>query len=331
MRDVRTALLLMSKYKFDIIFCDYLLDQKEDQNVDQNATNSDKYDFSIQLFEFLLKNHQNELLKQLCRDVLDNRGPLGKYWIMPITEFNEEFIKALDKHHINLIDYRWNINKSADPITTPKDFLYHLNRFIELQLRSCVFTMDRLLTFLLYTCQDLKALEAPEVKFDDFQSFMGSEYATLMQRYGNRLPIKRDAQIEIGKTNTYKSVFATYIWHKFYAHNNFANEIELYRLMHRFYHQAAVMYNDRNGCQRLNEAFEHLCFFIYTNRAVQQELEKEEEPGKNNKKNNKLMELMGYLKPQDKQEQTENKGLPYLKEIIEKYTRYGIEELINNK
>ena len=79
MRDVRTALLLMSKYKFDIIFCDYLLDKKD--------ANSEEHEFSIQLFEFLMKKHQNnKLLNQLCRDVLDNRGPLGKYWIMPITD-----------------------------------------------------------------------------------------------------------------------------------------------------------------------------------------------------------------------------------------------------
>lgn len=316
-RDVRTALLLMSKYKFDMIFCDYLLDKKD--------KNKDERDFSKQLFEFLSHDYKKDienagfkfdeepstqeekkkwarlkLLHQLRREVLDNRGPLGKFWIMPITEFNQTFIQDLYSiSRINLIDNKWNISKSADPITTPWQFLDHLNQFIELQLRSCVFTMDKLLTFLLYTCQDLETLfenNANNIKFDDFQSFIGSEYATLMHLYGNSLPIKRDAQI--GNTSPYKSVFATYIWKNFYANKKFVNEIELYRLMHRFYHQAAVMYNDRNGCQRLNEAFEHLCFFIRTNIIVRQKLDEE------------FKEL-----------KEKTKGLSFLKEVIEKCTR----------
>lgn len=275
-RDVRTALVLLSKYKFDMVFCDYLLDNKNDR--------SDEREYVNQLFDFLSHEYRKEkgslnFWDNFRHSVLDNRGPLGKYWIMPITGFNQTFIHDLYRNHFNLIDYRWNISNGADPITTPWQFLYHLNRFVELQLRSCVFTMEQLLTFLLYTCQDLKALEntkGGKVSFDDFQSFMGSEYSTLMQLYGNKLPIKRDAVIdgtnEDDKAN--KSVFATYIWNKFYANSDYVNEIELHRLMHRFYHQASVMYNDRNGIQRLNEAFENLYFFIHTNAKVKDEISK---------------------------------------------------------
>ena len=49
-RDVRTALLLMSRYKFDMIFCDYLLDKK--------AENSEERDYIKQLFEFLSHNYK---------------------------------------------------------------------------------------------------------------------------------------------------------------------------------------------------------------------------------------------------------------------------------
>lgn len=280
-RDVRTALLLLSKFKFDMVFSDYLLDKKD--------KSPEERDYANQLFEFLsyeyggdIKNEQDETLKQRLmaleqfrHDVIDNRGPLNKLWVLPITGFNQTFIQDLYRNQINLIDYKWNISNGADPITTPWQFLYHLNMFVELQLRHCVFKMEQLLTFLLYTCEDLKTLndKRDETTFDDFQSLMGSEYATLMQLYGNKLPIKRDAVTEATqeKDTFDKSVFATYIWKHFYSNNKYVNELELCRLMQRFYHQASTMYNDRNGCQRLNEAFENLCFLIRTNKAVKKE------------------------------------------------------------
>jgi hypothetical protein len=315
-RDVRTALLLMSKFKFDIIFCDYLLDHKDNY--------SDERDYATQLFEFLSHEYKDDIfaetnpnkrnrlqvLNQFRHDVLDNRGPLGKYWIIPITGFNQTFIQDLYRKRIDLIDYKWNISNGADPITTPWQFLYHLNKFVELQLHACVFKMEQLLTFLLYSCEDLKILDDKFNKksdFSAFQSFMGSEYATLMQLYGNKLPIKRDAKID-KEDSADKSVFATYIWDNFYADKKFVNEIELCRLMQRFYHQAATMFNDRNGCQRLNEAFENLCFFINTNGEV--------------KKRGKT--LLQELKK-------EHTGLPFLKEIIEKSTRNENKEDEKNK
>lgn len=321
-RDVRTALLLMSKFKFDMVFCDYLLDYKEGD--------SGSRDYATQLFEFLSHNYKKdiekekkqkpqdeakikrlEVLEQLRHDVLDNRGPLGKFWIMPITGFNQTFIQDLHRSQINLIDYRWNINNGADPITTPWQFLYHLNKFIELQLRSCVYTMEQLLTFLLYTCQDLNTIEETvkvkdkeekKVDFDDFQSFMGSEYTTLIQLYGNKYPIKRDAVIEDDDKNAqYKSVFTTYVWNNFYANKErkFVNEIELYRLMHRFYHRATVMYNDQRGKKLLNDAFASLQFFLYSNSRVRDTIVG----------NDALKELY-----------ESGKGLNKLKEVVEKCT-----------
>lgn len=311
-RDVRTALLLMSRYKFDMIFCDYLLDYKNENKVER--------DYIKQLFEFLSHNYKKdiekendndtikrlEVLEQLRHDVLDNRGPLGKFWIMPITGFNQTFIQDLHRSGINLIDYRWNISNGADPITTPWQFLYHLNKFIELQLRSCVYTMEQLLTFLLYTCQDLNTIEENgTVEFDDFQSFMGSEYATLVRLYGNKFPIKRDAVTKEEEENSgkaqYKSVFATYVWKNFYANQErkYVNEIELYRLMHRFYHRASVMYEDQRGKKLLNDAFADLWFFLNSNYKVREEI----------KKNTTLEELY-----------KNGEGLSKLKEIVEKCT-----------
>ena len=260
-RDVRTALMLLSKYKFDLVFCDYLLDKTSDDSSDQR-------EYANQLFEFLSQDHDKETQKlkaKLKHDVLDNRGPLGRLWIMPITGFNQTFIQDLYRNKINLIDYRWNICNGADPITTPWQFLYHLNKFIELQLRMCVYRKEQLLQFLMITCMDLKEMESKngKISFDDFKSIMGSEYATFVQLYGNKLTIKRDAYIH-GSSDD-KSVFATDIWHHFYAKKDYYDVIELNRLAHRFYHQASTMHNDIEDRKSLNKAFGSLRFFLITN------------------------------------------------------------------
>ena len=298
-RDVRTALFLMSKYKFDMIFCDYLLDYKKGT--------SGPRDYSTQLFKFIahkqisdeekkelsgLKSKHTptpketiklellskyESLEHLRHDVLDNRGPLDKLWIMPITCFNQTFIQDLYRTQINLIDYKWNISNGADSITTPWQFLFHLNKFIELQLNSCIYTTKKLMTFLQYSGENLKeSLNPTELMamvscFEEFQQFMGAEYSKFMKRYGARKLIERDAA-KSDDNNENKSVFATYISKNFYNNPNYSTEIELNRLMQDFYHQAATMFDDREGRKCLREAFEQMRLIITYNQ-LEEELD----------------------------------------------------------
>lgn len=306
-RDVRTALLLMSKYKFDMIFCDYLLDYKYEDDTGPR-------DYANQLFDFLSHDYKEEIrianendkkrlrvLDRLRHDVLDNRGPLDKLWIMPITGFNQTFIQDLYRNHIDLIGQKWNISNGADPITTPWQFLYHLNKFIELQLKSCVYRMDHLLRFIKYTCVDLQDLKDNNAKntkgnknmlrFFEFQSFMGSEYANFMRRYGNRQLIQRDAVCDCNNIVENKSVFATYVWNAFYANHEYRDVIELNRLIQRFLYQASTMHNDRNGQQRLEETFGQLCLFIDTNLKVRATIEEQEDLNEN-----KLEEKLDQLR-----------------------------------
>ena len=299
-RDVRTALLLLSKFKFDMVFCDYLLDYKDKSNSEREYAKqllsflSYDYEGEIKQYrreitkeldkakkEVLEKNKKRlDTLNQLRHDVLDNRGPLDKLWIMPITGFNQTFIQDLYRNHVDLISSKWNISNGADPITTPWQFLYHLNKFVELQLKQCVYRMDHLLRFLLYTWEDLDAKLKENDGHGDFyafQAFMGSEYANFMRRYGNRHIIQRDAYRDDKDVTDDKSVFATYIWNRFYADSKNRDVIELNRLIHKFFHQAATMHNDRNGQQRLEETFGQLCFFIDTNQKVRDAIEDEDD------------------------------------------------------
>ena len=316
-RDLETALSLMSCCKFDIILLDYLLGER--------SINETERTYSTELFEFLsydfkkgkdapaiiemLKNNNLELGDDQLNEFQDivklNRGPIDRFWIVPMTSYNSSFISDLQRKHVRLIDHRWNISQGADPINTPWRFLHKLNEFIDLQLRSCVFHMEQLLRFLKYTCDYSMEFnkKAGVMNFYDFQSFMGAEYATFMQLYGNRLPIKRDAINETKSNATdNKSAFATYIWDNFYRNPDYYDAIELNRLAHRFYYQASTMYNDRAGRQRLNEAFANLDFFVRTN--------------------NRIKEILKLTNHKDLLPLTDgNNGLAYLRTVIAECTK----------
>ena len=279
-RDLQSALTLMSCCKFDLILLDYLLG-KSNSVFEERA-------YSPELFEFLSTeftkeesienqsiNYHDSLyihgkIKEFQDIVKLNRGPLDKFWILPMTSYNSSFISDLQSKHVRLIDHRWNISQGADPINTPWKFLYKINELIDLQLRQSVFWLEQLLTFIQFTGEDLyerlkdwykkDMQQQPHTCFDVFQQFMGAEYANLMKRYGTKRLIERDAD----GNGVKQSLFANYINKTFYNNNDnsFGIVTELNRLMQEFYHQAATMFDDRYGRQRLRESFERLQVFI---------------------------------------------------------------------
>lgn len=285
-RDVRTALLLLSKYKFDMLFFDYLLDKKDD--------NCNEREYSIQFFEFLStdyeekakKEHVEEkrkkyrMLADLKQKVLVNRGPLDKLWIMPITGFNSPFIQNLQNKNVPLISTRWHIENGADPITTPWQFLVKLNQFIELQLKGCVYNMEQLVAFLTCSGANLEKIYQrqsgkPTCRFHNFQAFMGAELSNFISRYGSCPVIRRDALTESEKNDLKfkyaKSLFSTYVWNTFYTtkdEEKRKQKLQLFKfhnLLQFFYQVAATMPEDRNGVKHLREKFRRLRFFIDKN------------------------------------------------------------------
>ena len=292
-RDLESALALMSCCKFDIILLDYLLGERTDSKTGRA--------YGTELFEFLKFKFQDKdnkykkidncpdivqefansirpkteadkimkYLEQFRDEVKLNRGPLDKYWIVPMTSYNSSFIADLQRRNVSLIDYRWNISQGADPINTPWKFLYKLNEFVDLQLRQSVFWKSQLMTFFQYTCEDLeKCLKILPINnsycFEEFQQFMGAEFANFMKRYGARKIIEHDAN---SQSPSEISLFAKYIKENFYnEYKCYGVETELNQLMQRFYHRAATMFNERYGQQRLRETFERMRVFIAYNK-----------------------------------------------------------------
>lgn len=286
-RDLESALVLMSCCKFDIILLDYLLGKRqgnqrgraygtelfEFMNYEFAGDFQDAPDIVKMLQKSSIKNGEKieqipfGLLKEFRDKVRFNRGPMDKYWIVPMTSYNSSFISDLQRRNVRLIDYRWNISQGADPINTPWKFLHKMNEFVDLQLRQSVFWKSQLLTFLQYSCRDFKEQltnkENVDSCFNVFQSFMGAEYATFMRLYGGRRDVERDAIIGGDKSN--KSIFSTYITRSFYNAPEYAIENELNRLMQRFYYTASTMFDESDSRNRLLRTLDDLRIFIEYN------------------------------------------------------------------
>lgn len=310
--DVESALVLMYYFKFDLVFLDYLLagdedkreystdwfefisnryqcDNTESPSLPPDAENIPivqklKEEIKIRMSaadsgpnpypQEIIDKTTTRILESFKRKICENRGPVNKYWIMPITGFNDTFISELINKNINLIDYRWNVNLGADPITTPWQFLYAVNSFVDLQLRGCLFQLKELLVFIKYTSEKFRG---QKYHFNEFQAIMGAEYSSFMRHYGNMQIIERDAHTNADNGEcpilSDKSVFSTFIWKNFYDVDSLKNNngeiidkyrpwIGLCRKMRQFYYTAAFMSNDHNGLKRLRESFYNLRYAV---------------------------------------------------------------------
>lgn len=265
-----TAIVYLCRYKFDLIVFD--------------CNKSNEY---IGFLSFLSEKHESEPVKyQLCRGVLNNRGPLNRLWILLCSNDKEGVFGVLQSKDISLIHSRWYIEmapgfedkteeddgKTEEAIA--QQIAQRINLFVNMQVKGCVYELNDLISFLLYSGKHLEKMyprvdKVPKCEFHEFQDFMGAEFSTFLRHYGSRNVIRRDAYIDGDKNKDQKSVFATWVWENFY--NDAEKEIEkkkqfsLYNLMQSFYQVAASMPEDRNGVMRLRETFRRLRYFIDIN------------------------------------------------------------------
>ena len=216
--DFESAMVLLSCCKFDVILLDkidlfqFLRDNTCDVGKLKSLNGTDKNANCI--YDAKAK----EMMAKEFRDAVKlNRGPLDKFWILPMKE---DFHKELRENNIRSTDHRWNIGFGVDPKSKPWEFLYRLNEIIDLQLRLSVYNRKTLTTFLQYTIDDLrdrlrgraydpdnkkKRIPETELFFNGFQDFMGAEYSNFMKRYGARNLVERDAMKKSDEAN--KSLF----------------------------------------------------------------------------------------------------------------------------
>ena len=233
--------------RFDLIMLDYLLDYKDGSKTER--------EYSSRLFEWLTNNKKDESDsfglgqsdEKLITAIKNNRGPLQKLWFFPITAFNQTFIDNLRNDGVRLIDYYWHISRGADPINTPYLFLRTLNSFLYLQLQQAVYDLSTLTRFLDRTTKTLK-----NVKSEDFQSHMGSEYTTIIQKHGWRSVISHDAKAG--------SSFSSYIWANFYSENKNKYLFRLMDKMQKFFH--VCTFADESDYDKIMLYWKELDIFI---------------------------------------------------------------------
>ncbi len=108
------------KFKtFDVIFLDYLLGKGGILRA-----NGREYGH-----EFLLEIATNQQLP--------HRGPLGRYWIFPISSFPFAFTDKLRQLGMEGVSDRWYISEGGDPIATPEMFCFNFLRMALLQISEC--------------------------------------------------------------------------------------------------------------------------------------------------------------------------------------------------
>jgi hypothetical protein len=249
-------LLSYSNCKFDLVLMDYLLEDKIREASgrelatsffewlkDEDGKNSNiGYLKNVILNNFNCtidcsscdNNTTNECLKlneDKRKTVINNRGPLRKFWFFPISSFSETLISDLVGKGIRLIDYYWHIEHGADPMITPFLFLRQLNNFLYLQLEEAVFSIIDLTDFIKNNILMIQnSFEDEKIDFTKFSSLMGSEYNKFIYDFHNRPLIYNDKD---------SSLFSNYIWNNFLAKAENENMFIAVQAYQKFLHRCA--------------------------------------------------------------------------------------------
>jgi len=114
---INNGIELLKEQSFDIILLDYLLGESE-LNPALKAYGH----------EFLLEMTTGEKQHQL------RRGPMGRFWIYPISSFPHAFTDKLRQLNIDGSNRRWHIANGGDPVSTPELFRVNFYRLLLRQI-----------------------------------------------------------------------------------------------------------------------------------------------------------------------------------------------------
>ena len=168
-----------NKKQYDIILLDYLLGQK---NGDKNS-----------------REYGDEFLRKLKYDeeLLKRRGPLGKFWIFPISSFSNAMLSKLEEEGIGRISDIWYIMDGADMINTPSLFVYNFLQLIYLQLNTAIVTVEDIIKFIIDNITDDSSISHKTVSTSNEDVYGIRQrarrlYGIFMHRFGLRGALKND-------------------------------------------------------------------------------------------------------------------------------------------
>lgn len=120
---IMEAVDMLKMQKYDLILLDYLLDYKP----------GGQREYGYELLDRII--HDEELKA--------NRGPFGKFWIFPITSFDEAFTQKMREQGWNYNTDYWLLAQGACPLDTPESFKYYLLNFMNSQLEGLEIEVEK--------------------------------------------------------------------------------------------------------------------------------------------------------------------------------------------
>ena len=72
---------------------------------------------------------------RMRKRISNNQGPLGKFWIFPVSAFSHAFSAEIQQGRVQNIGTNCHVSSGADPICTPKLFRLKVVRFLKTMMR----------------------------------------------------------------------------------------------------------------------------------------------------------------------------------------------------
>jgi len=118
----------LEKHVYDVVLLDYLLsDIKVTVSASETRYKREYGSDLLEIIDKLPEDHSKMTLEY---------GPLGRFWIFPISSFSHTMLDELRaKGHIHL-HKRWYLESGADPVNTPYLFAFKLFRLLNQQIRE---------------------------------------------------------------------------------------------------------------------------------------------------------------------------------------------------
>jgi len=167
-----------NKTQYDIILLDYLLGRPNPKKL--------KREYGHEFLE-QLKDKINKRDVEKEEKIIINKGPLGRFWIFPISSFNNAMLSKLREKGIEKINDDWYIMEGADMVNTPNLFIYNFYKLIQLQLKQAFATKKDIVKFIMLNRQVNKK------DFSKIREFARKLYGQYMHKFGVREALKQDA------------------------------------------------------------------------------------------------------------------------------------------
>ena len=114
---------------YDIILLDYLLGKNTEKGLREIGSEFlEKLNCALLKKEEKSSNTDDEKLKK-------NKGPMGKFWIFPISVFSQAMLDEIHQKGIEHINENWYLSAGANPVNTPQLVRYNLYKLMNLQVK----------------------------------------------------------------------------------------------------------------------------------------------------------------------------------------------------